>query len=231
MSQKLNKDGVKYLLAPVRWNILMGVVFFLVAGRWDIARAWLAFGIHIVGAVFGGYLMLRFAPELANQRAEAREGTKGWDKLILLSYFLLLIVCIPVVAGLEIGRFGGVQMEGLSCVAGIALYLGFFLLFYWAMLVNKHFEGTVRIQTDRDHKVVTRGPYGVVRHPGYVAMVLVCLADPFIIGSKLALIPGVVAIAVTVLRTFLEDRMLQEELDGYAEYATRVRYRLIPGAW
>ncbi|WP_175469933.1 methyltransferase family protein [Desulfoluna spongiiphila] len=231
MSQKLNRDGLKYLFAPIRWSLLMGVAFFLAAGRWDIFRAWLAFGIHVAGAVTGAYLMLRFAPGLANQRAEAREGTKGWDKLILLSYFLVLILGVPIVAGLDLGRLGGVQMEGGSCGVGLVLYLGFFLLFYWAMLVNEHFEGTARIQKERGHKVVTRGPYGVVRHPGYVAMVFVCLADPFIIGSRLALILSFVGIGATVLRTFLEDRMLQEELEGYAEYATTVRYRLIPGVW
>jgi protein-S-isoprenylcysteine O-methyltransferase Ste14 len=101
----------------------------------------------------------------------------------------------------------------------------------WAMLVNTHFETTVRIQTDRHHQVTTSGPYAVVRHPGYVAASLWALSGPLILGSTTALIPAALATGVLVYRTSREDRTLQRELPGYADYTQRTRYRLLPGLW
>jgi len=231
MKQHLTKDGIKYLFAPFRWTILMAVAFFLSAGRLNISRAWLAFGLHFIGAIVGGLLMWKFAPGLANQRASVRQGTKNWDKAILIIYFLLILLVIPVIAGLDIGRYRWSQLSVNYAIVGVALYLAFFLIFYWAMLSNEHFEGSSRIQKDRAHRVISDGPYGIVRHPGYVAMIFACLADSLIIGSLYSLIPGVLAVIVTIIRTCLEDRMLQDELEGYSEYAKKIKNRLIPGIW
>lgn len=229
MQQHLTREGAKYLLAPFLWTLIMMIVFFAAAGRFDIPRAWLAFGTHFIGAVLGALLMYRFAPELANQRASARQGTKGWDKAILTIYFFLLLLGIPFTAGLDVGRYqwSNSQSTGL----GLVCYSLFFLLFHWAMLTNKFFEGTSRIQMDRDHRVIRSGPYAYVRHPGYVAMISASVADPLIIGSLYSLIPSCLAVGVILVRTGLEDRMLRDELEGYAEYAATVKYRLIPGIW
>jgi protein-S-isoprenylcysteine O-methyltransferase Ste14 len=231
MKQRLNRDGIKYLLTPFRWTILMTIAFFVAAGRLDIVRAWLAFGIHFLGALAGAILMARFAPGLANQRASIKPGTKRWDKVILAIYFLLILLVIPIIAGLDVGRYQWSQLGRHYEMLGFALYLASFFLFHWAMLTNEHFEVSSRIQTNRDHTVIMSGPYGHVRHPGYVAMICVSIADSFIIGSLYSLIPGILAVMVTVMRTFLEDRMLQNELEGYFEYAGKVKYRLIPGIW
>ena len=101
----------------------------------------------------------------------------------------------------------------------------------WAESVNKFFEPTVRIQTDRGHKVIDTGPYALVRHPGYVAACLLFMGMPLALGSLWALIPAVLSCLLLVVRTILEDRTLREELSGYEEYTQRVRYRLIPGVW
>ncbi len=99
------------------------------------------------------------------------------------------------------------------------------------MLVNPHFEVTVRIQADRDHKVVAAGPYAMVRHPGYLGAILWLLSSPLIAGSVLGMVPGGLAGFVFLLRAAREDRALQAELPGYADYARRVRFRLLPGIW
>lgn len=231
MGQGLNREGIKYLLKPFSWTLLMAIVFFLAAGRLNVSRAWFAFATHFLGAIVGGTLMWAFAPALANQRASAREGTRSWDKLVLLIYFVLVLVVIPVTAGLDVGRYRWSQLGGDCAAAGIALYVAFFFLFHWAMLSNDYFEGTARIQNDRGHRVIKKGPYRFVRHPGYVAIIFAGFADPFIIGSLYALIPGVLAAVVTIIRTVLEDRMLCDELAGYAEYAQTTKYRLLPGIW
>jgi protein-S-isoprenylcysteine O-methyltransferase Ste14 len=97
--------------------------------------------------------------------------------------------------------------------------------------VNRHFEPTVRIQTDRGHTVIDTGPYALVRHPGYVAASLLVLGMPLSLGSYWASIPAILSYLLLVVRTALEDRTLQDELPGYKEYARRVRYRLLPGVW
>jgi len=111
-----------------------------------------------------------------------------------------------------------------------AMALGF-ALFMWAMASNAFFSEVVRIQEDRGHQVATDGPYRLVRHPGYTGAILSFLGTPLLLGSWWAFIPTVIGIGGYVLRTALEDRTLQLELEGYRAYTERVHYRLIPGMW
>lgn len=99
------------------------------------------------------------------------------------------------------------------------------------MAANPFFETVVRIQHERGHVTVTGGPYAFIRHPGYVGAVGVGLAMLLILRTPWALAPAILGGAVIVVRTALEDRFLQAQLEGYADYARRVRYRLIPGLW
>jgi protein-S-isoprenylcysteine O-methyltransferase Ste14 len=99
------------------------------------------------------------------------------------------------------------------------------------MVSNKFFSTSVRIQMERDHTVASGGPYRYVRHPGYVGYIVSGFAAPLALGSLWALIPAAITLCLLVVRTALEDRTLQDELDGYREYAARVRYRLLPGVW
>ena len=101
----------------------------------------------------------------------------------------------------------------------------------WLEVVNKFAEPGVRIQTDRGHKVVDTGPYAIVRHPTYLASMPQFAGMALALGSYWALLPTAAASLVLVVRTALEDHTLQNELEGYKEYACRVRYRLIPGVW
>ncbi len=97
--------------------------------------------------------------------------------------------------------------------------------------VNKFAEPSVRIQSDRGHRVVDTGPYAIVRHPLYLAGIFTVVGMALALGSYRALIPVAVGVVVILVRTGLEDRMLRNELEGYKDYASRVRYRLIPGVW
>jgi protein-S-isoprenylcysteine O-methyltransferase Ste14 len=114
--------------------------------------------------------------------------------------------------------------------AAFVWVLGFALI-SWAMASNRFFSTVVRIQQEREHAVVTAGPYQYVRHPGYVGFTVMMLVTPLLLGSWWALIPVACAIVVIIVRTALEDRTLQTELAGYSDYAQRVRYRLLPGVW
>ena len=105
------------------------------------------------------------------------------------------------------------------------------VLLNWAMMANPFFEPTVRIQKERGHRVITSGPYKIVRHPGYLAGILYALSVPLIIGSIFTFVPVAIYVLLIGIRTLLEDRTLHEELDGYSEYSKTVGYRLMPWLW
>ena len=231
MEKQLTRDGVKTILMPFGWKAVFYICFFLVAGRLDIPRAWLLLSIDYLGVVVISLIFWKLVPELANQRATIKEGTKPWDKVFLMFYFSVSLIAFPIVAGLDVGRYHWSELHINYAIVGVILFILCVAFGSWAIVVNRFFETTVRIQTDRGHKVITSGPYRFVRHPGYLSMILGALSASLIIGSGYSLIPGGLGIIAVVVRTHLEDRTLQEELNGYREYASRVRWCLLPGIW
>jgi protein-S-isoprenylcysteine O-methyltransferase Ste14 len=172
----------------------------------------------------------RVNPEVIAARVNRHKGTKGWDRW-LVGFLISLMVSILPVAALDDGRFHWSHAPWWVCGIGYVMLIAGLAGTTWAEAVNKFFEPTVRIQTDRGHTVIDTGPYAIVRHPGYAFGILVFLGIPLALGSFWALIPAVVSCLLLVVRTVLEDRTLQNELPGYEEYAQRVRYRLVPGVW
>ena len=139
-------------------------------------------------------------------------------------------LAILIVSGLD-RRFLWSHVPVWATVAGVVLLLPAFFIGMWAMMANPYFECTMRIQDDRGQQVITSGPYRLVRHPGYSALVLSTLTYPLILGSWWAFLPAGALAAVVVVRTALEDRMLRDEMPGYSEYAAKTRFRLVPFAW
>lgn len=231
MQNQLTKQGVKTILMPFDWKAVFYICFFMAAGRMDIFRAWLLLGIDYLGVVVISVIFWKVAPELANQRASIKEGTKPWDKVFLAFYFTISLLAFPIVAGLDVGRYHWSELHINYAITGIILFALCVALGSWAIVVNQFFETTVRIQADREHRVISRGPYHWVWHPGYLAMVLGALSASLILGSLYSLIPGGLGIITLLVRTSLEDQTLQEELHGYRDYASRVCWRLIPGIW
>jgi len=168
---------------------------------------------------------------LYNLRGAGQEGTKKWDYVFLAVFGLNLLIVVPLVAGLDVGRFQWSYLGVPFMIIGIVLYIISLALVLWAMVVNQHFEGTVRIQTERDHKVISTGPYKIVRHPGYAGMIMGAFPPAFIVGSLFALIPVAIIIIAIIVRTHFEDKLLRAELEGYADYAKKTKYRLFPGIW
>jgi protein-S-isoprenylcysteine O-methyltransferase Ste14 len=207
-------------------------VLFLCAGRLDWAWGWVLLGV--VAAVLAAHplILIPINPELLAEREKglSDKAVRAWDQRITGLAGALLIASW-VVAGLDV-RFGWTGPLSLAYHAGglLITVLGY-ALFLWAMASNAFFAEGVRIQEERGHTVATRGPYRCVRHPGYVGSILSILATPCLLGSPWALIPGVASGAMFVVRTYLEDRTLREELPGYEEYAHQTRYRLLPGVW
>ncbi len=232
--EKLTKSGVRVILAPFIWTIVLAGIFFVAAGHMRVFRAWLYFGLLLAATLVNTYIFVKVVPELANRRGEAKPGTKGWDKVFLAVYFPLTLIVAPVIVGLDTGRFswsGQVLQSGYFILLGVLLLIAGTVMTFWAMVVNRHFEGTVRIQEEQGHRVCRCGPYSMVRHPGYVGILLGNLAFPLILGSLWGFVPVAVAAVMLFFRTYFEDRMLREELDGYLQYAEEVKYRLLPGIW
>ncbi len=210
--------------------IFIAAILFLAAGRLNWPWAWVYLGISIASVVFNGTIMLRTNPETIAERGEA-ELTRKWDKVVSGLFALAMYLLLPLVAGLDI-RMGWTEDPSLSWhVAGAVAYAGGLGLFAWGMFANAYFSTVVRIQSDRGQTVCDSGPYQFVRHPGYAGIILQALGTPFLLGSFWALVPGITAAALMIIRTAFEDRTLQAELSGYADYARRVRYRLLPGIW
>jgi protein-S-isoprenylcysteine O-methyltransferase Ste14 len=219
------------LITGIVWTLLILVLcLFLPAGTWAWFRGWLFFGVVLAAGVVITLYLRRVNPEVIAARVNRHEGTKRWDRW-LLALFLPAMVSILPVAALDDGRFHWSHVPWWACGIGYVLLLAGLAGLTWAESVNKFFEPTVRIQTDRGHTVIDTGPYALVRHPGYVAAGLLVLGLPLSLGSFWALVPAVISYLLLVVRTALEDRMLQDELPGYKEYARRVQYRLIPGVW
>jgi len=219
------------ILSSLMLLILM-IVFFIAAGHLSIPRAWIFFGATYIYLTASAFALYRYNPELLLQRLRRkREGSKLWDELLMRASNLTVLVLVPAIAGLDVGRYHWSSLTIEFAAAGLVLYITSSVLINWAMIVNPFFEPTVRIQRDRDHRVITAGPYKIVRHPGYLSGILWTLSMPLIFGSLFTFIPAGIYVLFMMIRTFLEDRTLRRELTGYLDYAERVRYRLFPGIW
>jgi protein-S-isoprenylcysteine O-methyltransferase Ste14 len=210
--------------------VAVSALSFSSAGRLDWWRAWIYLALYAVTIAVNAAIVLRTNPEVIRARAEMQAGAKGFDKVIV-SLYTLLTLALPVVAGLDAVRFQWAPLPFAALYFGAALFLFSMIPVTWSMAVNPYLETTVRIQNERGHVAITSGPYRFVRHPMYAGVILSSLATPLIFGSAWSFVPAALIAVLFVIRTALEDRTLQSELPGYADYAQRTRYRLFPAVW
>jgi len=205
--------------------VIQAATLFGAAGRIDIVGFWVY--VAILAAVSALSLTL-LDPDLMQERM--RPG----GRRVGLRFLPIIIVMFVhwTVAGLDRGRLhlSGTVPPGLEAVA-LALFALAWIVFVWAMYVNRFFSSIPRIQSERGHAVITTGPYRFVRHPGYTAALLAAVTSGLALGSWISTFIAPIALVGLVWRTMVEDRMLQSDLPGYADYAARVRYRLVPGIW
>ena len=231
-NKQLRMAGIKQLLVAYIMLFIQIVIFYVSAGDIADARPWIFFGASFLHYSVSIAVQYKFNPELLAQRLKRkREGSKLWDEIMMRVSNLTVLIPIPAIAGFDVGRFHWSNLDVHFVVLGLVLFIFSTVLLNWAMIVNPYFEPTVRIQKDRDHKVITSGPYKIVRHPGYLAGILFTFSIPLIIGSVFTFIPVGIYALLMIIRTLLEDRTLHKELNGYSEYAEKVRYRLLPWLW
>ena len=173
--------------------------------------------------------VLCWNPEVIRRRLVPGKGTKTWD-IVWIVLNAPVIIAVYVVAVLEL-RDGAFSTPDTAWMLGLPIFVSGWALLTWSLVVNPFLEKTVRIQTDHGHRVIDTGPYAYVRHPFYVGFVCWMLSTPLLLGSTWAFIPAVLTGVGIVIRTELEDHTLHRELPGYADYAARIRFRLIPRVW
>ena len=227
---KTKRGAVRWLVRETMGLLMLVALLFLSAGRWNW---WMGWALVVITALWVGgtaLVVIPRNPELLAERVGPRKGAKPWDTTLMSIVGVMMLIKL-LLAGLD-HRYGWTTgfPFSLQIIAMIVAALGYALV-VWATGTNAFFSQIVRIQTERGHTVVTSGSYQFVRHPAYIGTILFELATPVMLGSWWALIPGGFSAMLYVVRTALEDKTLQAELEGYQEYAGRTRYRLLPGVW
>jgi len=209
--------------------LLLAGCIFGAAGTLSWPMAWAVLAIY---AISKAAALIFVDPELIKERTNLGYDVDYREMVFATCGYLCLYPGTFVVAGLDAVRFGPAipisQSIQITMLFVFALGYGFS---FWAVLSNPFFTTNVRIQDDRDHLVITSGPYALIRHPSYAGVLFAHIALPFVLGSIWAFVPAIVGTIFFILRTAREDQLLQEGLAGYREYQTRVRWRLLPGVW
>ena len=223
----------KYMLQAGLFTLVQVASLFIASGRLDWVMAWVYVGVYLAGMGVNALVLIPTNPELVVERAQFK-GKRDLDRALAGVMALFGPVSICIVAGLDV-RFGwsacATGIPPAPLIAALAIAVLGSLLTTWAMASNRFFYGVLRIAKDRGHTVATSGPYRYVRHPGYVGAIMFQVVMPLILGSLWALIPAALTVCLAIVRTALEDRVLQDKLGGYQDYAGQVRYRLLPGVW
>jgi len=163
----LKRAGIKQLLLTCFMLTVQMTILFITAGQVALLRPWMLFIVSIVHFSVSTVALYKFNPELLVQRLKRkREGSKLWDEILIRACNLTVLLFVPAVAGLDIGRFHWSSLDIHFAIIGFILLTVSTVLIDWAMVVNQHFEPTVRIQKDRAHRVIASGPYKTIRHLG-----------------------------------------------------------------
>jgi protein-S-isoprenylcysteine O-methyltransferase Ste14 len=218
------------MLYAIGLPLALVALVFLPAGRIDWIPGWIFIAVSVAAFGLSALLLACVHPVIYRARSRFQPGTEKWD-LVLLAVMLPAMVAEIPIATLDAGRMGWSDVPFWVVLTGYALFVSGIAVTTWAQAVNPFFEPGVRIQKERAQQVITSGPYRFARHPGYTAAIAMFVGIPLALASWWALLPAALATALLVVRTSWEDRLLLAELSGYADYARRTRYRLLPGVW
>lgn len=206
--------------------LLVGLLIFLPAGTLAYPGGWLFVGLLFVPMLIAGFVMLFKSPEFLEKRLDGKEK-QGKQKGVV-AFSGLMFIAGFVVAGLD-RRFGWSQMPPWVVIAAAVLFLVAYGLYAEVMRENAYLSRTIKVE--QGQKVVDTGLYGVVRHPMYMATLLLFLMMPLVLGSWYALAVFALYPVIIIVRLLDEEKLLTKELTGYEAYKQKVKYRLIPFIW
>jgi len=223
----MNKDIIRRLIQVLVILVIQLFLVFIAAGTlklvWVFAFIACSFLILVINFIV-------VPLDVIKERGSKKKNVKKWDKIIS-GINAAPSLGLYIVSGLDL-RFEWTGAISIWIHAvGLILLFSSSMLFTWSMVSNSFFSTMVRIQDDRNHTVASKGPYKYVRHPGYVAFILMSISTPLVFGSIYALICSLMTMILMIIRTNLEDKTLQKELDGYGAYTLQVKYKLIPYLW
>ena len=220
------RRGVAVLVAGAV-AIANGALLLLASGRFDSPALW---SYAIVWTVFLAYGAASADPDLVEERLHPGPGRRESLPLLACVAGLLWLAHLWL-AAVDIGRFHWSYVPAPLRVIGFAGLIASFFVMQAATRANPFFSSVVRIQADRGHRVISTGPYGIVRHPGYAGVILMLASSALALGSWVSFVPGVLATVALMGRALFEEAVLRRELPGYEDYTRRVRHRLLPGVW
>ena len=223
MDKKLFAQAVTKFLAGL---VLVAVLLFIPAGTFTWPNAWLLIVILFVPMFLAGLVIMARNPELLRKRLNAKEEQKEQKEVIFLSGLMFLGAFI--IAGLNF-RFGWIVLPAWVSYAAAAVFLLGYVLYAEVLRENTYLSRTVEVQEGQ--KVIDTGLYGIVRHPMYMTTFLLFLSMPLVLGSVLSFVIMLLYIPIIAKRIRNEEEVLEEGLEGYAEYKKKVRYKVIPFIW
>lgn len=222
----------RFVRRTALWLVFVGAILFGAAGTLNWPQAWLYLAFTGAMSFGGGLWLARHDPALLGERLGSliQPEQKRWDKLVMVAMIALWTGWL-ILMGLDAGRYHWSEIPlALQGLGFVLLCLGSYLV-WLTFKANSYAAPVIKIQKERGHSVVTTGPYAYVRHPMYAGALLFLFGAPLLLGSGWGLLGAVVLAMLLGLRTVLEERTLKAELDGYTDYAGRVRYRLVPLLW
>ncbi|MBE6900152.1 MAG: isoprenylcysteine carboxylmethyltransferase family protein [Ruminococcaceae bacterium] len=223
----MNKGAVIYIIRLLTERLIGAALFWVGAGSFDL-RSGIFFAAYILAAFVSGIIIYRKNPETLKERGKVNTDSPKWDKILLLVFWLFAFFAVYFAAGKTVPPGKEINFD---YIAGMVIYFVSVVITVKAMLENTFLESTARLQTDRNQTVIQTGPYSVVRHPTYSAVLLWCAAVRCVFPSAEVLLLALAIAVVIIFRTELEDDMLKKGLPGYEEYSKKVKYRLIPFVW
>ncbi len=206
--------------------IVMLAIFFLPARSFAFWQAWVYLALILVSMLAFLIYFLKNDPELLERRMRSKE--KETEQKWIIGIMSVCFIFTFLLPGFD-QRFGWSRVPVILVImADVMVLLGYGFVF---LVLKENSYASRVIEVEKDQKVISSGPYAVVRHPMYLGVALMFLVTPLALGSYWALIPAVLMIFVLVPRIFNEEKVLERDLDGYREYMQQVEYRLIPGIW
>jgi protein-S-isoprenylcysteine O-methyltransferase Ste14 len=220
------------LVQTIVWFGFMGAIIFVAAGTINYAGGWLYLAAMIAASVVFGADMMRVDPGLLRERLKppVQKDQPLADKLILIPILLLMFGGMGFMAA-DAARWHWSMMPPAVQWAGCGLLLAALLFIYWIMRTNSFAAPVVKIQKDRGQAVITTGPYAIVRHPMYLGALFYMAGTSLVLGSWWGLVTVPVLALLLGIRIGVEEQTLRTGLDGYDDYAGRVRWRLVPLIW
>jgi protein-S-isoprenylcysteine O-methyltransferase Ste14 len=221
----------KLITQTVLWLAITGAILFLAAGTLRWPEAWVFLAIWLLGGLWSGLTLVKDNPDILQERMRplGQQAQKGWDRPLLIA-ILVGWAALHIVAGLDVGYDLSFVPGWLKIAGAISFALSIYV-FHIVMRENSYASPVVKVDAERGHRVISTGPYAWVRHPMYGGAILYFIGAPLLLGSWYALAIGILMIGILALRAVWEEQMLIAELPGYADYAERVRYRMVPGVW